>query len=91
MRAFFRGGDPMGNAPAPTEWRNPVIIAAIVGAVAVIIAALIGLTPKSKVQDARPQQTTIINQKTSGSGSSAVGHVGRDFTNIINQQGTPKN
>jgi hypothetical protein len=80
----------MDNAPAPAWWRNPTIIAAIIAAVAAIIVAVIGLTPKSSPPDTKPQQTTTINQTTSGSGSPAVGQAGGDVTITNEQSSTPK-
>jgi hypothetical protein len=52
----------MENAPASKGWRNPTVIAAIIGAIAAILVAIIGLMPKAK-----PQETTHIEQSTSSS------------------------
>jgi hypothetical protein len=65
----------MKNAPTPTSWRNPTMIAAIIGAVAVILAAIIGLVPKTK-----PQETTRIEQQTSGAESPAIADVKGNVT-----------
>ena len=54
----------MENAPPSKWWQNPTVIAAIVGAIALILVALIGLIPKTK-----PPETTHIEQQTSGNGS----------------------
>jgi hypothetical protein len=54
----------MDNAPAPKGWRNPTVIAAIIGAIAALLVAIIGLMPKAK-----PQDRTHIEQPTSGSTS----------------------
>ncbi|WP_089933327.1 hypothetical protein [Candidatus Entotheonella palauensis] len=44
----------MARSPAPKGWRHPAIIAGIIGAVAILIAALIGLIPKSPSLPAQP-------------------------------------
>jgi hypothetical protein len=62
-------------------WRNPVIIAAFIGAIAVISAAIIQHTA-SKPKLSEP---TRIEQQTHGSSSPAVGQAGGNVT--IHQQG----
>ena len=58
---------PMENAPTSKGWRNPTVIAAIIGAVAAILVATIGLMPKTK-----PPEPTRIEQPTSGPGMSSA-------------------
>ena len=67
----------MANDPAAKGWHNPAIIVAIIGAVAVIIAALIGLIPKSQTPPATPAQ----NVETDG--GVAAGRDIRDTTITI--------
>jgi hypothetical protein len=62
-------------------WRNPVIIAAIIGAIAAISVAFIQRSaPKPK-----SSEPTKIEQHTHGSGSPAVGQTGGNVT--IQQHG----
>jgi hypothetical protein len=63
-------------------WRTPAVMAAIIGAVAIIIVAVIQLAgSKSK-----PSEPTRIEQQTHGSGSPAVGQTGGNVT--IQHQGS---
>jgi hypothetical protein len=68
----------MDSTPAPKGWRNPVIIAAIIAAIATMTVALIGLIPKPK-----PQEPTHIEQPASGSTPNVEANggvaVGRDM------------
>ena len=52
----------MENAPTAKGWRNPTVVAAIIGAIAALLVAIIGLMPKTK-----PSETTRIEQPTTGS------------------------
>jgi hypothetical protein len=64
-------------------WRNPVIIAALVGALAVIIGAFIQ-RPDSKPKFSEP---TTVEQHTYGSGSPGIGQSGGNVTIIQQQDG----
>ncbi len=80
---------PMENTPTRSWWRTPAVIAAIIGAVAVIIAAIIGLMPKSKSQKIKVSEPTRIEQNLSGSGNVQIGQ-GRDVDVKIDGQNTQK-
>ena len=79
----------MDDISAPRGWRNPTVIAAIVTAIAAIIVAIIGLAPKF-MSSGTPAQSTIIEQKTSGPRSPAVGQTGGDVTITNEQPSIPK-
>jgi hypothetical protein len=60
----------MENAPPSKGWRNPTVIAAIIGAIAAIIVAIIGLMPKVKspemIPTERPASANAPKVETSG-------------------------
>jgi hypothetical protein len=68
----------MENAPTSKGWRNPTVIAAVIGAIAAILVAIIGLLPKDK-----PKEMPRLEQPTSANTSDvkAAGGVaaGRDI------------
>ena len=75
----------MENAPTSKGWRNPTVLAAIIGAIAAILVAMIGLVPKAK-----PEEATRIERQTPGnapkiesSGGVAAGGDIRDSTITI--------
>jgi hypothetical protein len=57
----------MENAPHPTGWRNPTVIAAIIGAVGLIIVAIIGLIPEPRQREPPPPTVEITSPESQAS------------------------
>ncbi len=69
----------MENPSESTWWRSPAMIAAVIGAVAVIIAAFIGLIPKAT----KTSEPMRIEQDVSDTGNVQIGQA-RDV-NVQNE------
>jgi len=76
----------MENAPTSKGWRNPTVIAAVIGAIAAILVAIIGLLPKDKPKETpRLEQPTSANTpKVESSGGVAAGRDIQGSTITIN-------
>jgi hypothetical protein len=76
----------MENAPTSKGWRNPAVIAAIIGAIAAILVAVIGLMPKIKSEETTriEQQTPGNTPKVEASSGVAAGRDIRDSTITVN-------